>query len=1122
MGWKMRLVAACVGALLGCATGTAAAATPAFDPVLSLTGSCNTSALDEIPDPGLCPMPPGVSGIDHPSVPFEYPGAVTTDAYGNVYVGGFVHLGIPGSQTGKIDIFSPKGKFLTEITDKLGPMSLAVDSEGSLYVTNASGAEHEEGVVRYDPILPYDPAEGKIEYANSPTTIVVKDPQGGGLSGLAVDPTNDHLFVKSSGLVSLYKSASEGNELIEGSIGEGLIAGSSTEPVGIAVDAAHERLYLAGQNVSTCPCVYALELKAPHKLLYTITGAAIPAGNFVGLLPMAADEGTGDLYVYDVEARRVYRLETDNSAATYLETIEHGFRYNIDDDIHVDNGAHSPNGALNPRGRYLFVTSEGGGKGGPTGHSYAFAPPSICPPEIDSTSFDNIGEAEAELRASIEPCGLKTHYVFEYLTEQQFKEQGDSFTGAQIAGEGEIPVSVTPVPVAAAASGLQPGTTYRFRVMATNEEGPAEGEGKFATYPVSQGPTSCPNEALRSGPSTLLPDCRAYELVTPPDTNARAPRGSGPLGAFFAASQASVGGDKVSFALEGGSLPGAEAVGSLFGDPYLSTRGGAGWSTEYAGSSGAEASSIQFGSTSPDLGFSLWRAEGEGTAVIEGETNYVRYPDGHSALVGRGSEGTDPRAQARLISENGGHIIFISPTKLEPNAPPNGTKVVYDRTADEVTHVVSLLPGDETPKPGESPGDIYGPFEGASPNGKAIAIKLGETLYVRYDNEETYELGENVTFAGFAKEGTQAFYVEGGDLYRFEIATEARTPFTALGDIVPVNVSDDGSTAYFASPTAVPGEENPNHEEPGEEKGKWNLYRSHEGTISFVGVVAEDEILAEEIGVGLGLWAPHVVRYGEVAEDPSRTTPDGNTLLFESHARLTSYDSEGQNEVYRYDFAANKLDCLSCNPTLAPAEGGASLQSIGAELFDPEPLGLFARIDNLSSGGDRVFFQSTEALVPGDNDGLQDVYEWEAQGVGSCKRPQGCLDLISSGHSGQVDYLFAVSNNGDDVFFRSGDILLRSDREQTASVYDARVNGGFPEPEPQECEGEGCRPGLTPAPPPPSLASGGGGPSGNADKQKCPKGKRQVRRHGKVRCIKKHHKRHHQRKAGTKKKGAGK
>ena len=50
-------------------------------------------------------------------------------------------------------------------------------------------------------------------------------------------------------------------------------------------------------------------------------------------------------------------------------------------------------------------------------------------------------------------------------------------------------------------------------------------------------------------------------------------------------------GNKVPFLVEGGALPGIGGIGPLAGDPYLATRGEAGWSTVYTGASPTEASS---------------------------------------------------------------------------------------------------------------------------------------------------------------------------------------------------------------------------------------------------------------------------------------------------------------------------------------------------------------------------------------------------------------------------------------------------------------------------------------------------------------------------------------------------
>ena len=460
--------------------------------------------------------------------------------------------------------------------------------------------------------------------------------------------------------------------------------------------------------------------------------------------------------------------------------------------------------------------------------------------------------------------------------------------------------------------------------------------------------------------------------------------------------------------------------------------------------------------------------------------------------------------------------------QLEPNAAPSGTQAVYDRTIDqgtgeEETLVVSLLPGNVTPSAGQK-----AEYEGASLDGKGIAFSIGKKLYLRYDDEETYEIGENVAFAGVAGGGDRIFYLEGGDLLAFDVKTEQAIRFTESGDVTPVNVAAEGTAAYFVSPSVLTGgEENPNGEtaQPGEE----NLYLSREGAVSFVGTVTERDVEGElsesERTGGLGLWT--VAVSGRLAEDPSRATPDGNALLFESRADLAGYDPEGHAEVYRYDSSGEDLECVSCNPTGAPATSDASLQSILKVLAGAEPLNSFGLVENLRADGDRAFFQSSEPLVQNDTDDLQDVYEWEAQGIGSCTRAGGCINLISSGQSHRIDYLYATSDNGEDVFFRTSDLLLSVDTEETPSIYDARVEGGFPEPTEGPCLGEGCRPAITP-PPLISHSESRAQGEGNPPIKQCPKGKRKVTEKGKTRCVKKnHHKRKHHR-AGTKKMGAGK
>jgi hypothetical protein len=121
----------------------------------------------------------------------------------------------------------------------------------------------------------------------------------------------------------------------------------------------------------------------------------------------------------------------------------------------------------------------------------------------------------------------------------------------------------------------------------------------------------------------------------------------------------------------------------------------------------------------------------------------------------------------------------------------------------------------------------------------------------------------------------------------------------------------------------------------------------------------------------------------------------------------------------------------------------------------------------LSDGGTRLFFESFDALLPGDTNGKADIYEWERPGTGTCDAQDadyfaqngGCLALISSGASSEDSGFVDADADGSDVFFETQSSLVGSDTG-LIDIYDARVGGGFeqdPPPEPL-CAGDACQP----------------------------------------------------------------
>jgi hypothetical protein len=1071
-----------------------------FDPALSLTGNCSTTPPDTVGDPG-CP-----GGAHPPSGRFNEPRSIAVDGYGNEYVASFAVNGVEG----RIDVFDQEGNFITELLDSHGPKSVAVDSVGNLYVfEQVSGTDSQ--VVRYSPTV-YEPEAGKIEYGN--LRVVIATDENTNIGGVAIDASNDRLFAAfASNFIEEYSSAAQGNNLLNTITPAGL-----SWNTWLAVDAERRRLYASSckEGISNCG-VLVFEADAPYALLEDVDGSNTPEGAFrsqKGWTAIAVDEESGHFFVEDLEqTKKIYEFDENYQYASTL--LFNSFQGGNALQIAVSNGEDAlGQDAFNRHSLFVPVLSG-------AGRALAFKPPQELPPVVVTVAATNIAEREAELQATIDPHGGDTHYVFEYVSQDKFEDA--EFTNAQIGGEGTISKESQPRQVIGLIDGLSPGTAYRFRVIATNKKGASEKGAAFTTYSDAPSAKTCPNQLLRIGLSSSLPDCRAYELVTPADTNGRPPMGIGFFGDRFATLEASPLGNAVSFATEGGPLPGTEGTGAYAGDLYRSDRGASGWISVGVGPSGAETDTSQPGSTSADQAYAFWSAGGEGSAVVnDRETHYVRYPDGHSELVGRGSLGSDPTAVGKAISEGGAHIIFrtirVSPTvpqQLEPDAPPDDTEAVYDRTHDEVTHVVSLLPGNVTPQAGED-----AQYLAASGDGVGIAFTIANMLYLRVDNAVTYGIGEDLTLAGISEGGRRIFYVKEGDLFAFDTEVEEEIRFTETGDATVVNVAPGGSGAYFVSTAAIPGSgENPNGAIA--KAGQQNLYLSEDGQVRFVAAVTLRDVKGEETGAnvpvdGLGLWTDALLT-GQPGRDPSRVTIDGSVLLFQSRAALDGYDPGGFPQIYRYDSAANRLHCISCIPTRAAGSGGASLESLGVSQSQHPPFSQYGLVPNLSSDGRRAFFESEEALASTDTDDAQDVYEWEEQGIGSCTRPSGCVYLISSGQSARDNYLYGVSRTGDDVFFLTDDVLVAGD-DDTLSIYDARVNGGFPQPKPLSCEGEGCRPPLNPPPVLVQPAKAAMGAHDNVSRR-CPRGKRKLGRKNKPRCVKKHRKQQH-RKTGTKRSAA--
>jgi hypothetical protein len=767
---------------------------------------------------------------------------------------------------------------------------------------------------------------------------------------------------------------------------------------------------------------------------------------------------------------------------------------------------------LDPEGTYRFRLVAKNKYGLGEGKALRLGPPSAVTKAALPVLY-----SEATLRGEVDPTGLATRYHFEYgAGEGEYSHSTPVEELSASAGRTEVEANLV---------GLEEGATYHFRVVAENEAGEAAGLDREFTTLARRTEPPCPNSAYRTGLSAKLPDCRAYELVTPAETNGLTPNAvtNGTIGAGFndwlVTPRGQGAGERVSY-FTSGTLPGFDGSGFL--DGYRAERGPgehpqAGWANSLFGPSYRQAVPdlttnhiLKQQGVSSDQLYSFWRVEP--AEIFEGTLPrgaYLRVPDGAAnpacnpepsqlefEAVGCG-EGIDLEAENRYVSPGGAHVIFASKAHLESAAAPAGTAAIYDRPATSVSaEVVSTRPDGTSFGTGEDAS-----YVGASEDGSSIAFRVGGTLYLHRGGKTTEVAPAPNAFAGLSEDGKRLFYAnladgsKPGTLYTFD--AEAQHSTEIAENSIFLNVAPDGARVFFSK----------------EEEGTPKLFAWDAETeaTTFIAQLTDEDF--ERFGVPTGLpinlavWTEVISAGNGIARprSPTRSTPGGEVFVFQSHAQLTEYDNEGKGEIYRYDPAAEegeRLLCVSCDPSGAPASADAMLEAIETEggVFETTV------IANVTDDGGGVFFQSHDRLLPEDANNVQDVYEWQAKGTGGCQRNGGCLALISSGQGDADSYLYGMSADGRDVLFRTREKLVGADVAGSPSIYDAREGGGIPEPpQLEECQGDSCQGNGSAPPVLPAPATTGSG-DGNEHRSHCARGKHRVKGH----CVKKHSRaRHH-------------
>ena len=676
-----------------------------------------------------------------------------------------------------------------------------------------------------------------------------------------------------------------------------------------------------------------------------------------------------------------------------------------------------------------------------------------APPTIDTFTSSNVAVSSADLQAVINPLGTETSYHFDY---------GKTPAYGQSTPQTTIGKSQSGVPVSDHVAGLE-AAVYHFRVVATNSYGTTTSSDQtFSFYPET-----CPNSIVRAQTgSGGLPDCRAYELVSPADSGAASLSSGGPNSAYATPS-------RLSFYGFLGSIPGPWNPQNLIGDLYVATRTPSGWSTHYVGipadqrpetggppnggirpEGGAyrqdpilsslsmdrfldwDDGAQQIGGGYPQLGSMapyVWDAEGVGHGRLP--TNLADVPNGEADLRKGGFNGD------LLPSPDFSHLFFSSANvAFAPGGQTSGNGSVYDnKLATGSVEIVSKLQNGDPipPEPGDEEDDYF-TLPAASTDGSHVLIAATQTA-VCGRAKCPHLAGEDVFCYGGLTEGGVVVNVQKcpenlpSHLYmRVGGGTGGITYDVSRGHVVHYDgMTADGSKVFFTSNEDLTSDSSDN-----DSSADLYMWRESDDSVTRIsagpGAIGNTDNCNSEWVAGCGVEAVPSLEGSEVDSHGERVAVHGGAV-----PRGSLMAGPTDNSI-----AAHAGDIYFYSPEqFVPSKGIPGRRNL--YVFRGGQIEFVATLDpykpatrfQVTPDGGRAAFITDSRLTTYDNAGYQEMYTYTpASGQLVCVscNPSGAPPM--SNVEGSQDGIF-ISDDGR-AFFSTETALLSSDTNGLVDVYE--------------------------------------------------------------------------------------